>query len=76
MTAELMIEHVKRKLNAPTDAHLAKVLGISPQVLSKLRAGTVGMGPAYLVRIHEATGMRILDLKTLLNNRRPQKGVK
>ena len=66
MTVEKLIDTVKQTLKIHTDAELCKVLGITPPVLSKMRAGAVGVGPAYLVRMHEATGMTTTEMKKLI----------
>lgn len=70
MTVSLVLDTVKEKLGIHTDAELCHALDISPPVLSKLRSGTVIMGPAYLIRLHEASDIGTLELKKLLASRR------
>lgn len=68
MTTQRMLTVVKEKLGARTDVDLCNATGITPQQLSKLRAGTLGFGPAHLIRLHEATNINTLELKRLLES--------
>ncbi len=49
-------------LGLRADRALSGVLGLSPQVMSKLRHGRQPLGPTVLVRVLEVTDLRLRDL--------------
>lgn len=63
MSAAELLDKVKEKLGCKNDAELCRVLGVNPPLVSKTRAGVLPMGAMMWLRLHEATGMRTLDLK-------------
>lgn len=63
MSTADMLDKVKERLGLRTDAGLCRVLEVGPPIVSKLRSGALPMGPMMWLRLHEATGMRTLELK-------------
>lgn len=61
-----MIDFVIRKMRLKNDAALCRELDITPPVISKIRAGTINLGPVILLRLHEFTGMPTKELKALM----------
>lgn len=59
------LDYVRHMAGVDTDAALSHLLEISPAALSKLRNEKRPVGPAIIVRIHEATDIPIRDLKHL-----------
>lgn len=57
------LDFVKAKLSLRSDAALARALGLFPSIVSNLRHGRLPLGPTHLIRIHEVTGLSILELK-------------
>jgi len=53
-----------------TDAALARHIGMSPAVISRLRHGVYSLSAAQIIRIHEATGLSIREIKEILAERR------
>lgn len=51
------------------DAELARLIEVSPPVISKLRHGRLVMGPGVLIAFSEATGRSTLDMKRFLGQR-------
>lgn len=66
MTTDNLLDHVKTRLNLRTDVQLSFASGITPQQISKMRVGTLVLGPAHLIRLHELTGLPTLELKRLM----------
>lgn len=63
--ANTLLDWAIDKLNLRNDADLARKLSISPGVISKLRHGHLAVGPALLVKIHEATDVPTKELKKI-----------
>lgn len=66
MTIEHLLYAAKKKLGTSSDVALCEATGITPQQLSKLRAGTLPVGPTHLIKLHEAMGVGTKELKALL----------
>ncbi len=62
-TAADLLDLVIDKLNLKNDAALATELDLSKPAISKMRNGKLPVGPSTLVRMHEATGMTIGELR-------------
>lgn len=60
-----MLDEVKTRLRAKNDAALARKLGVTPGAITRLRKGNNALGPAMLVKIHDATGMAIETIRRL-----------
>ena len=52
------------------DSHLADKLGMSRPMICKLRKGTIPVGAALLIRMHEVSGLSIRALRVILGDRR------
>lgn len=53
------------ELNLKSQAALARLVGVAPPVISKLRNNRLPMGPAILIHFHEATDISIKRLKEM-----------
>jgi len=62
---DLLIEWLKLK----NDAALAKIMEVSPPVISKLRHGSLPFGDTYVIKAHELTGKSIREIKLLLGKK-------
>jgi transcriptional regulator with XRE-family HTH domain len=62
-TAATLLDLVIDKLDLKNDAGLARELDLSPPAISKMRNGKLPVGAVTLVRMHEATGMTIGQLR-------------
>lgn len=65
-TSNDLLDWSINKLDLRNDADLARKLSFSPGVISKLRHGHLSVGPALLVKIHEATGVPTKELKKIV----------
>lgn len=65
---DALLNHVTQLLNLRNDAGLAKALGVSPPVLSKIRHRRMEVGAAMLIRLHETTDLSIRELRTLMGD--------
>lgn len=52
------------------DAALARMLGVAPPVISKIRHRRLPVGASLLIRMHEVSGLNITDLRFLMGDRR------
>lgn len=62
-----LLDFVIDKLELRNDAALARLLGVPPPVISKLRHNTLPLGATIMLRIHEETGLKIRELRSYLN---------
>jgi hypothetical protein len=61
-----VLDAVMKALSLKTDAGLARMLDVSPPVISLLRSGKRPIGPSMLIRMHEASDMPISQLRALM----------
>lgn len=52
------------------DSALARMLDVSPPIISKIRRRRTPVGASLLIRIHEVCGLEIGDLRCLMGDRR------
>ena len=65
--ANRLFDHLLRTYGVKNDSALAKLLGVLPPVVSKIRSGHAGMGDSILLAVHEVFEMPIRDIKEMLN---------
>ncbi|MBC3932007.1 hypothetical protein [Undibacterium curvum] len=63
--ANVMLDALVATMQLKNDAALARRLKVAPPVISKLRHGTLPVGPSLLITAHEESGISIKDLKAL-----------
>lgn len=61
-----LLDAVMAELGCTNDAQLARVLGLKPPEISKLRHRTVPLSAAKLARIAEGTGWSIYEIREIL----------
>ena len=61
----MLLDTMLQILKLPTDAALARKIGVNPPVISKIRGRTLPVGATMLIKLHEATDMPIRELKSL-----------
>jgi transcriptional regulator with XRE-family HTH domain len=66
MSIASMLKAVTTQLRATSDADLCARTGMDAATLCKYRAGTREIGPADLIRLHEATGLTTLEIKHMI----------
>ena len=65
-----LLDTVMEHLGLKNDAALSRALEIAPPVISKIRHRRLSIGASLLIRMHEETGLSILDLRFLMGDRR------
>jgi len=58
------------KMKLKNDAQLCRALNVAPPLISKIRHRRLPVGGALLIRMHEACGMTIAELRELMGDRR------
>lgn len=61
-----LLDQLLERLACKNDAALCRVMDIAPPVISKMRHGRNTVTASFLIAAHDATGMSISDLRTLL----------
>lgn len=64
-----LLDGLLNHTRARNDATLARLMGVAPPVLSKLRHARLPVGAVFLLRAHDATGLSIAHLRALLHTR-------
>jgi hypothetical protein len=65
-----LLDTLAERLGAKNDAALSRALEVAPPVLSKIRHGRLPVGATILLRMHEASGIAIRELRDLMGDRR------
>lgn len=65
-----LLDVLRENLRLKNDAALARMLEVAPPVISKIRHRRLPVGGALLIRMHEVTGLNIIDLRYLMGDRR------
>jgi hypothetical protein len=65
-----LIDALIKQLKLKNDAALCRALEVEPPIISKIRHRRLPVGGSMLIRMHEATGMSIRELRDLLGDRR------
>lgn len=69
-TPELFIEGLMRRLGAKTRSALARAVGISPSIVSKIWHRRLAVSSEILLQVHEATGIPIRELRRMMGDQR------
>ena len=64
----ILLDTLIEKLNLKNDAALSRVLEVAPPVISKLRHGSLPIGPTMLIRMHEVSDLGIREMRALMLN--------
>ena len=62
-----LLDELLRILGVRNDAGLARALEISPATASSIRCGHIPVGPSILVRMHEASGLSVREMRDLMD---------
>ena len=68
--ATALVERLLTYLGLRNDACLARELGVPPFMISKLRKSGSVVDTDMLIRMHEASGLSISELRVLAGSRR------
>lgn len=64
--ANRFLDHLIASVPLKNDAMLARFLGLTPPVLSKIRHDRIGVSAGTMILVHERTGMSIAEIKERL----------
>lgn len=70
-----LLDHAAGLLGTMNDAQLCRALGVPAPVISKVRHARLPVGAALVIKIHEATGMSVAEIKSYITHG-PQQVVK
>ncbi len=65
-----LLDVLRSTMKLKNDAALARTLGLSPPVISKIRHQQIPVGPSTLLRMHEVTELSIAHLRELMGDKR------
>jgi plasmid maintenance system antidote protein VapI len=65
-----LLDHLLLRLNLTRDNDLARILKMDKRLLSMVRHGQRAISGSMLLRMQDATGLTILELRCLLQDRR------
>jgi hypothetical protein len=65
-----LLDALITKLELKNDAALSRVLEVEAPLISKIRHGKVPIGGIMLLRMHDASGLSIKELRSLMGDRR------
>ena len=65
-----LLNHLIRTMRLGSDVELAQALEVKPILLSDIRQRKRGVGPAFLIRINDTTGIAIEELRAVMKDRR------
>lgn len=64
--ASTLLNELIRMKGLKNDAALCRFLEVQPPIISKMRNGMLPFGASMIIRIHDAFGMPIREIKALL----------
>jgi hypothetical protein len=65
-----LLDTLLDSLRLKNDAALSRLLEVAPPVISKVRHRKMPMSGSLLIRMHEVSGLPIIDLRYLMGDRR------
>lgn len=65
-----LLDVLRENFRLETDAALARMLEVAPPVINRIRHRKMPVSGALLIRMHEVTGLNIIDLRYLIGDRR------
>ena len=61
-----LLDTIMAKMSLRTDSALARVLGVEPCVISKVRNDRMPIGASLLITMHDVTGMTTGDMREMM----------
>lgn len=62
-----LLDYLIAKGWAKNDRYIAKLLGLSPSTISKVRSGVRYVNGDFILAVHDATGIPIKEIRRLTN---------
>ena len=70
-----LLDALIKHFDIKNDAALARVLELSPPMISKLRSRVLPMSAFVLIRMHEVSGISIVGLRRMMGDHRRKFGI-
>ncbi|OWW22448.1 hypothetical protein [Noviherbaspirillum denitrificans] len=67
-----LFDTLQQMLDLENDEALSHVLHVEPYLIKRVREGVHPIDPALLIRINEATGINMRDLRQMMGDRRTE----
>jgi plasmid maintenance system antidote protein VapI len=64
-----LLDFLKREYELKSDRALCDALGVTPPVISRIRARKCGVSAEIMIVIHKKTGMSIEDIEDLMEEK-------
>lgn len=61
-----LLDYLKKFSGVKNDARLAKLLQLSPPVISKIRSGKLSVSDAFILRVHEKLEIPVRQIRAIL----------
>ncbi len=61
-----LLDYLKTATGVKNDARLAKLLHLSPPVISKVRSGKLSVSDAFILRVHETLDIPVRQIRAIL----------
>jgi len=68
--ANQLLNALRNKLQLKNDVALSQKLRVAPPIISKIRHGNLPIGATLLIRMNEASGLTIRELRSLMGDHR------
>ena len=62
-----LLDFLKKEYELKSDRALCEALGVTPPVISRIRARRCGVSAEIMIIIHKKTGMSIEDIENMIN---------
>lgn len=69
-SAARLLEAIMQRLGCTSYAQTARILGIGGPLLSKMKHRRCPVSSAFLIRVHEACGLEISEMRRIAGDRR------
>jgi antitoxin component HigA of HigAB toxin-antitoxin module len=66
MTPHPLLDYLLAQRKLRSDRALAKDLGSTPSIISRVRNGKLNLGPAIILRIHEKYGIPVVKIREMI----------
>lgn len=63
-----LLDLAAEMLKAKNDAQLSRALAVTAPVISKVRHARLDVGPALVIKLHEATGLAVREIKSYITH--------
>lgn len=62
-----LLDYLRKYARVKNDAALARLLGVKPPMLSKMRHRTLSVTPAFILRVHEEFDIPVAQIRKVMD---------